>query len=179
MIIQTNNKIEVNYHMTEEMTNEQYEARIKELENQLKEAEEAKGFNEIKQKYEDLIAEKDKTIKELEKTVDETQHRVDDTIQSLNDEVNEKLQQNEEYKKLLETVKELEKDKAEATVEAYIKKGIILPKQKEVAVKLCINDPDTFNDLYHDAKPIINIDPKPQSQKVNVNEEAMVDYFKN
>lgn len=165
--------------MTEEMTNEQYEARIKELENQLKEAEEAKGFNEIKQKYEDLIAEKDKTIKELEKTVDETQNRVDDTIQSLNDEVNEKLQQNEEYKKLLATVKELEKDKAEATVEAYIKKGIILPKQKEVAVKLCINDPDTFNDLYHDAKPIINIDPKPQSQKVNVNEEAMVDYFKN
>ena len=58
----------------------------------------------------DLIAEKDKTIKELEKTVDETQHRVDDTIQSLNDEVNEKLQQNEEYKKLLATVKELEKD---------------------------------------------------------------------
>jgi D-mannonate dehydratase len=165
--------------MTEEMTNEQYEARIKELENQLKEAQEAKGFNEIKQKYEDLIAEKDKTIKELEKTVDETQHRVDDTIQSLNDEVNEKLQQNEEYKKLLATVKELEKDKAEATVEAYIKKGIILPKQKDVAVKLCINDPDTFNDLYHDAKPIINIDPKPQSQKVNVNEEAMVDYFKN
>ena len=161
------------------MTNEQYEARIKELENQLKEAEEAKGFNEIKHKYEDLIAEKDKTIKELEKTVDETQNRVDDTIQSLNDEVNEKLQQNEEYKKLLATVKELEKDKAEATVEAYIKKGIILPKQKDVAVKLCINDPDTFNDLYHDAKPIINIDPKPQSQKVNVNEEAMVDYFKN
>ena len=161
------------------MTNEQYDARIKELENQLKEAQEAKGFNEIKQKYEDLIAEKDKTIKELEKTVDETQHRVDDTIQSLNDEVNEKLQQNEEYKKLLATVKELEKDKAEATVEAYIKKGIILPKQKDVAVKLCINDPDTFNDLYHDAKPIINIDPKPQSQKVNVNEEAMVDYFKN
>jgi TolA-binding protein len=179
MIIQTNNKIEVNYQMTEEMTNEQYEARIKELENQLKEAQEAKGFEDIKKKYEDLIAEKDKTIKELEKTVDETQNRVDDTIQSLNDEVNEKLQQNEEYKKLLATVKELEKDKAEATVEAYIKKGIILPKQKEVAVKLCINDPDTFNDLYHDAKPIINIDPKPQSQKVNVNEEAMVDYFKN
>ena len=165
--------------MTEEMTNEQYEARIKELENQLKEAEEAKGFEDIKKKYVDLIAVKDKTIKELEKTVDETQNRVDDTIQSLNDEVNEKLQQNEEYKKLLATVKELEKDKAEATVEAYIKKGIILPKQKEVAVKLCINDPNTFNDLYHDAKPIINIDPKPQSQKVNVNEEAMVDYFKN
>ena len=52
--------------MTEEMTNEQYEARIKELENQLKEAEEAKGFEDIKKKYEDLIAEKDKTIKELE-----------------------------------------------------------------------------------------------------------------
>jgi ABC-type transporter Mla subunit MlaD len=153
---------------------------IASLQKELEEAQtQDNNFDEIKQKYEDLIAEKDKTIKELEKTVDETQHRVDDTIQSLNDEVNEKLQQNEEYKKLLATVKELEKDKAEATVEAYIKKGIILPKQKDVAVKLCINDPDTFNDLYHDAKPIINIDPKPQSQKVNVNEEAMVDYFKN
>ena len=43
-----------------ELTNEQYEARIKELENQLKEAEEAKGFEDIKKKYEDLIAEKDK-----------------------------------------------------------------------------------------------------------------------
>ena len=160
-------------------TAEDYEKEIQELKNKLKESEENNGFDDIKKKYEDLIAEKDQTIKELEKTVDETNKKVDTTIQSLNDEVDEKLRQSEEYKQLLQTVEELQKDKAEATVDAYISKGIILPKQKDVAVKLCINDPDTFNELYHDAKPIVNIDPKPQSQKVNVNEEAMVDYFKN
>ena len=164
--------------MTEENQIKKYENRIAELEKQLKEATETKGFEDIKKKYEDLIDEKDKTIQELQKTVDETQAKVDDTITDLNNEVDEKLKQSEEYKQLLQTVEELQKDKAEATVEAYIKKGIILPKQKDVAVKLCINDPDTFNDLYHDAKPIIQIDPKPHSQKVNVNEEAMVDYFK-
>lgn len=162
----------------EDKTVEEYEKEIENLKNQLKEAEEAKGFEDIKKKYEDLIAEKDKTIQELEKTIDITNKKVDDTINDLNNEVDEKLKQSEEYKQLLQTVEELQKDKAEATVEAYIKKGIILPKQKDVAVKLCINDPDTFNDLYHDAKPIIQIDPKPHSQKVNVNEEAMVDYFK-
>lgn len=164
--------------MTEDKTNEEYEKEIAQLKEQLKEAEEAKGFDDIKKKYEELIADKDKTIRELKKTVDETNKKVDTTIQSLNDEVDEKLKQNEEYKQLLATVKELEKDKAEATVDAYISKGIILPKQKEVAVKLCLNDSDTFNELYHDAKPIVNIDPNPQSRKVNVNEEAMVDYFK-
>jgi ABC-type transporter Mla subunit MlaD len=162
-----------------EKTKEDYEKEIQQLKDKLKEAEEAKGFDDIKKKYEDLIAEKDKTIKELEKTVDETNKKVDTTIKSLNDEVDEKLKQSEEYKQLLQTVEELQKDKAEATVDAYIQKGIILPKQKDVAVKLCLNDPDTFQELYHDAKPIVNIDPKPQSQKVNVNEEAMVDYFKN
>jgi chromosome segregation ATPase len=162
-----------------EKTKEDYEKEIQQLKDKLKEAEEAKGFDDIKKKYEDLIAEKDKTIKELEKTVDETNKKVDTTIKSLNDEVDEKLKQSEEYKQLLQTVEELQRDKAEATVDAYIQKGVILPKQKDVATKLCINDPDTFNELYHDAKPIVNIDPKPQSQKVNVNEEAMVDYFKN
>ena len=164
--------------MSEEKTIEEYQKEIEDLKAQLKEAEESKGFDGIKKKYEKIISDKDKEIRELNKTVDETNKKVDTTIQSLNDEVDEKLKQSEEYKQLLQTVEELQKDKAEATVEAYIKKGIILPKQKDVAVKLCINDPDTFTELYHDAKPIIQIDPKPQSQKVNVNEEAMVDYFK-
>jgi uncharacterized coiled-coil protein SlyX len=179
MIIQTNNKIEVNYQMTEEMTNDQYEARIKELENQLKEAEEAKGFNEIKQKYEDLIAEKDKTIKELEKTVDETQNKVDTTIQTLNNEVDEKLRQSEEYKSLVEKVKQFEEERADASADAVIKKGLATPAQKEVIKDWCLKDPEGFTKYFDNAKPIINIDPKPQSQKVNVNEEAMVDYFKN
>ena len=163
--------------MTEENI-EDYKKRIAELEQQLADAKKNDQFEDIKTKYEEVIKEKDKEIQELKKTVDLTNKKVDDTINDLNNEVDEKLKQSEEYKQLLQTVEELQKDKAEATVEAYIKKGIILPKQKDVAVKLCINDPDTFNDLYHDAKPIINIDPKPQSQKVNVNEEAMVDYFK-
>ena len=72
-----------------------------------------------------------------------------------------------------------EKDKAEATVDTYINKGIIIPKQKDVAIKLCLNDPETFQELYRDAKPIIELDPKPHSKKVDTDVNKIVDFFKN
>ena len=71
-----------------------------------------------------------------------------------------RLDQNEQYQKMLATVEQLEKEKAETTVDTYIQKGVILPKQRETALKLCINDPETFSDLYRDAKPIVETHPK-------------------
>ena len=158
---------------------DEYKKRIEELEQQLQEATQDNGFQDIKKRYENLIQEKDKTIQELEKTVDETNKKVDTTIQTLNNEVDEKLRQSEEYKQLLQTVEQLQKDKAEATVDTYINKGIIIPKQKDVAVKLCLNDPETFQELYRDAKPIIELDPKPHSKKVDTDVNKIVDFFKN
>ena len=165
--------------MTEDKTKEEYEKEIAQLKEQLKEAETKTGFDEIKKKYEDLIADKDKTIKELEKTVNETQNKVDNTIQDLNNEIDEKLRTSEEYKNLVEKVKQFEDERAEASAEAVIRKGLATPAQKNVIKNWCLNDPDGFTEYFDNAKPIVNIDPKPQSQKVNVNEEAMVDYFKN
>ena len=110
--------------------------------------------------------------------MEKTNKKVDDAVADLNSEVQEKLQANEEYQKLLATVAELEKDKAEATVDTFIQQGKILPAQRETALKLCLNDNDTFMELYRDAKPIIDLDTKPKSNKVK-DTERLAAYFKN
>lgn len=166
--------------MTDEI--QELKNQIASLERELAEAKEAQqsndDFSEIKQKYEDLIKEKDKTIKELEKTVTETKKKVDSTVDDLNDEITQKLEANEKYKELLATVEKLEKDKAEATVDAFIQQGKILPAQRETALKLCLNDNDTFMDLYRDAQPIIDVNQQ-KSKTVNTDLGQIVDYFKN
>lgn len=151
------------------MNEEEYETKIAELEQKLEEAlktNEENDFNEIKNKYEKIIEEKNQTITNLETDLEKTKKKVDETVDTLNDEVQAKLDANEEYQKLLASVKELELEKAETTVDTYIKKGIILPKQRETAIKLCLNDNDTFTDLYKDAKPIVNVEEK-KSNKIN------------
>lgn len=163
--------------MTEENI-EEYKNRIAELEQQLAEAKKEDNFDDIKNKYEQIIEEKDKEIVELNKTVDLTNQKVDTTIQTLNNEVDEKLRQSEEYKTLVEKVKKFEEERADASADAVIKKGLATPAQKKVIKEWCLKDPEGFTEYFDNAKPIIQIDPKPQSQKVNVNEEAMVDYFK-
>ena len=75
-------------------------------------------------------------------------------------------------------VEKLEKDKAEATVDAFIQQGKILPAQRETALKLCVNDNDTFMDLYRDAQPIIDVNQQ-KSKSVNTDLSQVVDYFKN
>ena len=114
--------------MTEEITPEQYEAQIAELTAQLKEAQ-SKGdtFDELKQKYETIIEEKNQEITELQKKNDDTQAQVDDAVGNLQNEVQARLDANEEYQNALATIKELELERAEATVDAYIKKGVLLP----------------------------------------------------
>lgn len=164
--------------MTDEI--QELKDQIASLETELEEAKKENGanFDEAKKKYEDIIAEKDKTIKELKKTVDETKKRVDSTVNDLNDEITQKLEANEKYKELLATVEKLEKDKAEATVDAFIQQGKILPAQRETALKLCVNDNDTFMDLYRDAQPIIDVNQQ-KSKSVNTDLSQVVDYFKN
>jgi hypothetical protein len=73
---------------------------------------------------------------------------------------------------------EMEKERAEATVDAYIQKGIILPKQRESAVKICLNDNETFLNLYRDAKPIVETQNKRKSVPSGT-AERIANYFKN
>ena len=188
--------------MTEETINkEEYEAKIAELEKQLEtknnEALEAQKTNEtleqqlkeaqnnnnetyedIKQKYDEIIATKNQEIQELTIENQETRKKVNETVTNLQEEVQARLDANEEYQKLLSTVEELEREKAEATVDAYIKKGVILPVQRETALKLCINDPDTFENLYREAKPIVEIQEQRRSIS-NGTAQRIANYFKN
>jgi predicted RNase H-like nuclease (RuvC/YqgF family) len=135
-------------------------------------------FNEIKERYETELSDKDKEIEELKKQLQDKNKEVDNTIQNLNDEVNDKLEQAEKIKSLQATVDELVEERAEATVDAYVQKGIILPAQREAAKKLCLTDNDTFLDLYRDAKPIVETDQKRKSVPTGT-AERIANYFKN
>ena len=164
--------------MAEETNVEDLQKQIANLTQQLEEAKSENNFDELKNKYETIIEEKNKEIEELNKTVDLTQKKVDEAVGNLNNEVQEKLKANEEYKKLLADVEELQKDKATATVDAFIQKGVILPAQRETAIKLCLNDNDTFLDLYRDAKPIVDTTPRRKSVPTE-KAERIANYFKN
>ena len=135
-------------------------------------------YKEIKERYQTELNEKDKQIQELQKQLADKNKEVDTTIQDLNTEVNDKLEQAEKIKNLQATVDELIEERAEATVDAYIQKGIILPAQKEAAKTLCLKDNDTFLDLYRDAKPIIETQQKRKSVPTGT-AERIANYFKN
>ena len=75
-------------------------------------------------------------------------------------------------------VDELLEEKAEITVDNYIQKGIIPPSKRDVAVKLCLKDNDTFLDLYRDAQPIMDTTPKRTSVPSGT-AERIANYFKN
>ena len=156
--------------MSEEFSKEDYEAKIAELESQLQKAQESNGdndtFDELKTKYEKIIEEKNNEITNLQNEKNEIQKKVDDTVDELKDEVQQRLDANEEYQNALATIKELEVERANTTVDTYIKKGIILPAQRETAVKLCLNDNDTFTELYKDAKPVVDVEHN-KSKRIN------------
>ena len=152
--------------------------RIAELEKELEEANSNDTFDELKQKYEKIIEDKNKEIDELNKTVSETNKKVETTVNELNDEVTEKLEQSERLRELQKNVDELLREKAEVTVDTYIQKGVIPNAKRDIAVKLCLNDNDTFLELYKDAQPIIEV-KKQKSKKVNADLNRLVDYFKN
>lgn len=167
-------KPEVNYTMTDEKQPNE----TKPTEPTPTETNPLDKFGEIKERYENELTEKDKEIEELKKQLAEKEGEVDSTISNLNDEVNEKLAQAEKIKNLQETVDNLVKERAETTVDNYIQKGIILPSQRESAVKLCLSDNDTFLDLYRDAKPIVETQQKRKSVPQGT-AERIANYFKN
>ena len=150
----------------EQTTREEYEARIKELENQLEQNNNVDTFNELKIKYEKIIEDKNQEINNLKTENDKIKQKVDDTVDELKDEVQQRLDANEEYQNALATIKELEVERAETTVDTYIQKGVILPAQRETALKLCLNDNDTFTELYKDAKPVVDVNEN-KSKKIN------------
>lgn len=154
--------------------------KITELEKELEEAKNkpSDGFEELKEKYEKIIQDKDKEIDELNKTVDATKKKVDDTVGDLNDEIQARLEATEEYKKLISTVQQLEQEKAEASVDAIIQKGLALPTQKEVLKKWCLNDSESFTEYFNNAQPIIDVNQR-KSKKVGGDLNRLVDYFKN
>ena len=134
-------------------------------------------FKKIKDKYESKLNEKDNRIKELEEELEKKDEENKAAMNNLNSEIDERLKQSEEYKEILKKVEVLEKERAEATVDAYIQKGIILPTQRETAVKLCLSDNDTFLDLYRDARPIVQTEQKRVSVPTGT-AERLVNYFK-
>ena len=163
-----------------ELTNEELQARIQELEKELEEAKKGdENLEDIKNKYQEIIDKKDNEIKELNDNLDKTKNKVDTTVNDLNDEIKARLEQSEAYKDLLATVEELQHDKAEALVDKYIHEGKLTPAQKENALKLALNDQDTFIELYRDAQPIIDLDSKPKTKKLGIDASRLVDYFKN
>ena len=122
-------------------------------------------FKEIKEEYESKLSDKDKEIEDLKKQLAEKDKEVDATVQNLQDEVGDKLAKAEELQKLQKTVEELQKDKAETTVDNLISKGIILPVQRDIAVELALTSPDTFIKLYENAQPIVQVGEQ-KSKKV-------------
>ena len=164
--------------MSEEPTVDQLQERINELETELEEAQKDDDFTDLKKKYEETIESKNKEINELNKALKLKDEKVDETINNLNDEVSQKLEQSEKLRELQKNVDELLQEKAEVTVDTYIQKGVIPVAKRDIAVKLCLNDNDTFMELYRDAKPIVEVN-KQESKKITADTSRLVDYFKN
>ena len=156
--------------MTDEIS--ELKNKIASLENELAEAKNDTSFDDLKQKYEKIIEEKNEEINTLEQTVEETKKQVDATVNNLKDEVQAKLEANEKLIQMQKDIEELVRDKAEATVDTFIQQGKILPAQRETALKLCLNDNDTFMELYRNSQPIIDL--KPRTKKVNADLSRLV-----
>ena len=164
--------------MSEEVNVDELKQQIASLTQELAEVKSENSFDELKTKYETIIEEKNQEIEELNKTVKLTQQKVDTTVNNLNDEVQAKLEANEKLMQMQKDIEELVHDKTEATVDTFIQQGKILPAQRDTALKLCLNDNDTFMDLYRNAQPIVEVKQQ-KSKQVNADLNRLVDYFKN
>lgn len=140
---------------------------IAELKAKIEELEKENSYDEIKEKYTKAMEVKDNEILELKNKNKELESKTDEALDKLGIEVKERLEQNEKFKKMQAMVNELENERADATIDTLIKKGVILGKQKESAKKLFMQDPDLFDELYADAKPVIDTESKPKARKIN------------
>lgn len=143
------------------------EKEIAELKAKIEELEKENSYDEIKEKYTKAMEVKDNEILELKNKNKELESKTDEALDKLGIEVKERLEQNEKFKKMQDMVNELENERADATIDTLIKKGVILGKQKESAKKLFMQDPDLFDELYADAKPVIDTESKPKARKIN------------
>lgn len=159
--------------MTEEGNNQNEDVvelkdkEIAELKAKIEELKNENSYNEIKEKYTKAMEIKDNEIFELKNKNKELELKTDEALDKLGIEVKERLEQNEKFKKMQDMVNELENERADATIDTLIKKGVILGKQKESAKKLFMQDPDLFDELYADAKPVIDTESKPKARKIN------------
>lgn len=163
------------------MSNEENKQLLEELEALKKENEDlknVKGLADLQEKYTKIIEKKDQEIANLEQANQQIQDDYDKKEQELADSVGKELQTSEEYKELLATVEELKTQQAKSLVESYINKGVILPAQKETAIKLAIKDSETFNELYKDQPPIINTQKERKSIKTDDTLQKLSAYFK-
>ena len=163
------------------MSNEENKELLEELEALKKENEDlktVKGLTDLQEKYSKIIEKKDQEIANLEQANQQIQEDFDKKEQELADSVGKELQTSEEYKELLATVEELKTQQAISLVESYINKGVILPAQKETAIKLAIKDSETFNELYKDQPPIINTQKERKSIKTDDTLQKLSNYFK-
>lgn len=149
-----------------------------ELKNNNDELQQVKGLADLQEKYTKIIEKKDQEIATLEQANQQIQDDYDRKEQELADSVGKELQTSEEYKELLATVEELKTQQAKSLVESYINKGVILPAQKETAIKLAIKDSETFNELYKDQPPIINTQKERKSIKTDDTLQKISAYFK-
>lgn len=148
------------------------------LKNNNDELKNIKGLADLQDKYTKIIEKKDEEIAGLEQANQQIQDDFKEKEQELADSVGKELQTSEQYKELLATVEELKTQQAISLVESYINKGVILPAQKETAVKLAIKDSETFNELYKDQPPIINTQKERKSIKTEDTLEKLSKYFK-
>ena len=163
------------------MSNEENKELLDELEALKKENAElknVKGLADLQEKYTKIIEKKDEEIANLEQLNQQIQDDYNKKEQELADSVGKELQTSEEYKELLATVEELKTQQAKSLVESYINKGVILPAQKETAIRLAIKDSETFNELYKDQPPIINTQKERKSIKTDDTLQKLSAYFK-
>lgn len=170
------------------MSNEENNKLLEELEALKKENEALKNDNdelktiknigELQDKYSEIINQKDEEIAGLKQANQQIQDEYNTKEQELADSVGKELQTSEQYKELLATVEELKTQQAKSLVESYINKGVILPAQRETAVKLAIKDSETFNELYKDQPPIINTQKERKSIKTDDTLKKLSAYFK-
>ena len=149
--------------MSEENELAKMQKEIEALKQENAELKKADDLKDIKAKYEELIKSKDDEINQLAETNAELQEQNEQNKSELNRSIEKELEATESYKEVLATVKELKTEQANTMVDSYINKGVILPAQRDAAVKLALSDADTFNSLYKDQPPIIQVNKEKHS----------------
>ena len=140
---------------------------IAELKSQIEELKKENSYDDIKEKYEKALEVKDNEINELKKENKELGTKTDEALDKLSREVQTRLEENEKFKKMQEMVAELENERADATIDNLIKRGIILGKQRDSAKELFLQNPDLFEKLYADAAPVVDTESKPKTKRIN------------